>query len=91
MVLEVDNITLVNLLHSKDGIRSPVAGIWHEIGDLDRTFTSFGISFANQEGNEAAHFLAKLVSLASRESVWSDSSHRGLVEIASNDCTPGYE
>jgi hypothetical protein len=41
VMLEVDNLSLVNLLRSNDGIRSPIAGFWHEIGILGRSFTSF--------------------------------------------------
>jgi hypothetical protein len=57
---ELDNLPLVNLLRSLDSERSPIAGIWHEIKELSRVFTSFDISFVNREGNEEAHWCAKL-------------------------------
>jgi hypothetical protein len=62
---KVYNLPLVNLLRSLDGERSPIAGIWHEIRELSRVFTSFDISFVNREGNEAAHRCAKLASRSS--------------------------
>jgi hypothetical protein len=82
---------VVNLLRSVDGIRSPIAGIWHEIGVLGKSFTSFGVSFVHREGNEAAHFCATLASEASPVCVWSDSFPARIVEIALNDCTPIVE
>jgi hypothetical protein len=77
VIREVDNLSLVNLL-SIDGIRSPIAGIWHEITDVGRNFTSISISFVHREGNEAAHCCAKFASETSPECVWSDSFLRGL-------------
>jgi ribonuclease HI len=77
VMLEVDNITLVNLLHSAAGIRSLIAGIWHEISEFGMNFNSFSVSFVNREGNEAAHVCAKLASEASRECEWSIPSLRG--------------
>jgi hypothetical protein len=47
VIREVDNLSLVNLL-SIDGIRSPIAGIWHEITDVGRNFTSISISFVHR-------------------------------------------
>jgi hypothetical protein len=91
VILEVDNISLVNLLRSIDGIQSPIAGIWHEITDVGRSFTSFSIAFVHREGNEAAHCCAKFASETSPECVWSDSFPARILEIALNDCTPVVE
>jgi hypothetical protein len=91
VVLEGDNISLVNLLRSEAGIRSPIVGLWHEIVDIGRSFTSFCVSFVNREGNEATHFCAKLASNSSQVGVWSDSFPTGIGEIALNDCKPVAE
>jgi hypothetical protein len=82
VLLEIDNLPLVNLLRSLDGERSPIAGIWHEIRELSRVFTSFDISFVNREGNEAAHRCAKLASRSSPRCVWSESFPSDLLRIA---------
>jgi hypothetical protein len=91
VMLEVDNLSLVNLLRSNDGIRSPIAGFWHEIGVLGRSFTSFSVSFVHREGNEAAHCCATLASEVSPVRVWSNSFPTRIMEIALNDCTPVFE
>ena len=31
MMLEVDNLSVANLIRSEEGIRSDIFGIWHEI------------------------------------------------------------
>lgn len=42
--LEVDNQSLSNLLQSKEGEGSSVAGLWQEIRELGRSFRSFEVS-----------------------------------------------
>ena len=34
MMLEVDNLSVANLIRSEEGIRSDIFGIWHEIREL---------------------------------------------------------
>jgi hypothetical protein len=88
VVLEVDNLALVNLLRSATGDQSDIAGLWHEISDLSNSFNSFLVSFVNREGNEAAHFCAKLSSESLRELFWADAFPLELLGIAEADCNP---
>ena len=78
-MLEVDNLALVNLLRSEAGERSPIAGLWHEIRELGREFVQFHISFVNREGNEAAHFCAKLSSESNRANFWAEAFPLGFM------------
>ena len=87
-MLEVDNLALVNLLRFEAGERSPIAGLWHEIRELGREFVQFHISFVNREGNEAAHFCAKLSSESNRANFWAEAFPLGLMGIAEADCNP---
>ena len=34
VILEVDNLSVANLIRSEEGIRSGISGIWHEIREL---------------------------------------------------------
>jgi ribonuclease HI len=70
VTLELDNLTLVNFLRSVAGERSQIAGLWREISDLSKFFSSFKFSFVKREGNEAAHVCAKLLPLSLMET-WS--------------------
>ena len=79
VVLEVDNLALVNLLRFEAGERSPIAGLWHEIRELGREFVQFHISFVNREGNEAAHFCAKLTSESNRANFWAEAFPLGFM------------
>jgi hypothetical protein len=81
VILEVDCLTLVNLLRSVDGGRSPIAGIWHEIRELSSDFLCFDISFVNRESNKTAHLCAKLALSSSSECVWKESFPLGLEGI----------
>jgi hypothetical protein len=85
VILELDNLSLVNFLRSTAGERSMIAGVWHEIKDLSRWFSCFYISFVNREGNEAAHFCAKLASQASPVCEWLEAFPSGLVGISNKD------
>jgi hypothetical protein len=59
VVLEGDNISLVNLLRSEAGIRSPIAGLWHEIVDID--FFHFFLCFLCKPRRQRSHtFLCKI-------------------------------
>jgi hypothetical protein len=91
VLLELGNLPLVNLLRSLDGERSLIAGIWHEIKELSRVFTSFDISFVNREGNEVAHWCAKLASRSSPRCVWSEYFPSDLLRIAHKDCNSVVE
>lgn len=64
----------------------------HEINELSRGFISFQVSFVNREGNEAAHFCAKLSSASSRELIWSGAFPLVLMGITDTHCNPiaGY-
>ncbi|KAF8754851.1 hypothetical protein HU200_011388 [Digitaria exilis] len=88
IVLEMDNLALVNFLRSDTGERSSIAGLWHEIREIGREFDLFLISFVNREGNEAAHFCAKLTSEANRDALWTEAFPIGLMGIADADCIP---
>lgn len=88
VILELDNLSLVNLLRSEAGKRSPIAGLWQEIIELGREFTHFRISFVHREGNEAAHFCAKLCSISSPIRSWAEAFPTGLMGIAEADCNP---
>lgn len=70
--MEVDNLSLVNLLQSDMGARSEVAGLWQEIRELSRGFRGFKVSFVYREGNEAAHVCARLVSESIPHMSWVD-------------------
>ena len=52
ILLEVDNLSVANLIRSEEGIRSGISGIWHEIGELRIGFVAFDVSFVHREGNE---------------------------------------
>ena len=52
VILEVDNLSVANLIRSEEGIRSGISGIWHEIRELRIGFVAFDVSFVHREGNE---------------------------------------
>src|SRR5688572_28480785 len=68
--LEMDSLSLVNLLQSDMGELSTVAGLWQEIRELGRSFVGFKLSFVYQEGNEAAHVCASLASVSNPDEFW---------------------
>jgi ribonuclease HI len=70
VILEIDSLEMYNLLQSCLGERSAVAGLWQEIRELGRSFSSFKLSFVYREGNEAAHLCASLVSESNLKVVW---------------------
>ncbi|KAF8656343.1 hypothetical protein HU200_060725 [Digitaria exilis] len=91
VILEIDNLPLMSLLRSNDGIRSNIAGVWHEVRELSRLFVAFEFSFVNREGNEAAHMCASMPSETSPSLSWSCSLPVWLVEIAGKECNASYE
>jgi hypothetical protein len=91
IVLELDDKELVNLLSSSAGERSSIAGLWHEIFELSKDFTSFIISFVNLDGNEAAHVCVKPSSVINRECVWLENFPVVLVGRVEDDCNPTME
>jgi ribonuclease HI len=91
VILETDNLELVNLLQSVAGERSQIAGLWHEISEISKVFSSISFSFVRREGNGAAHQCAKLLPLSIPECVWSDGFPALLVGTAENDCNLASE
>ncbi|OEL34167.1 hypothetical protein BAE44_0004812 [Dichanthelium oligosanthes] len=61
VVLEIDNLSLVNELISSDESRSSIAGLWHEIRELGRSFISFKVFYVRRESNTVAHCCAAKV------------------------------
>jgi len=45
VILEVDNLSLANLIRSEEGIRSTIFGISHKIRELSNVFVSLDVSF----------------------------------------------
>ena len=86
--LEVDNLTLVNLLQSDRGDLSIVSSLWREIRELSRSFVCFKLSFVFREGNAAAHVCAGLASLANPVEVWLHSFPQCLASVIESDCNP---
>jgi len=87
VILETDNSTVVTLLRSDDGIRSNIAGIWHEIRELSLSLVSFiTCVHVNREGNEAAHLCATMPSLSTPALSWIGAPPNWLWEAASRDC-----
>jgi ribonuclease HI len=91
VILETDNLELVNLLQSVAGERSQIAGLWHEISEISKVFSSISFSFVRREGNGAAHQCAKLLPLSIPECVWSEGFPALLVGTAENDCNLASE
>jgi ribonuclease HI len=91
VILELDNLTLVNFLRSVASERSKIAGLWHEISELSKSFSSFKISFVKREGNEAAQHCAKLLPLSIPECVWTEAFPASLLEKAISDCNLASE
>jgi hypothetical protein len=88
IVLELDNKELASLLRTEAGERSSIAGLWHEIKELSRSFIVFKVSLVNRECNEAANMCAKLTSTSVPEWLWSDNFPSMLVGIIETDCNP---
>jgi hypothetical protein len=80
--VEVDNISLVNLLKSLDGCRLPIARIWHEIQDLGKTFLCPNFLFVRQEANTVAHCCARMASSSEPFHSWFDQAPEWLRELA---------
>jgi ribonuclease HI len=52
IVLESDSSVLVNAIKSSTMLdRSIIAGIWHDIRELSRSFISFDVHFVRREAN----------------------------------------
>ncbi|KAF8769630.1 hypothetical protein HU200_006226 [Digitaria exilis] len=88
VTLEIDCLPLFNLLQSDMGVRSSIAGLWHEIRELGKGF-SFKLSFVYRDGNEAAHAYARLVSESSPVVSWLNSFSLCLLRVTEKDCNPG--
>jgi hypothetical protein len=52
--------------------RSIIAGIWHDIRELCRSFSSFSVRFVKQEANSLADRCVREVSGSTPELYWSD-------------------
>lgn len=70
LILEMDNLTLVNYFKSESGGRSSIAGIWHEVRELSRSFVEFKVRFVKCDANSAAHSCARMSSCTSRVCLW---------------------
>lgn len=90
VVLELDNLALVESLNSPTADRSSVAGSWHDIQELGRSFTSFSVVFCKREANCVAHCCAKKPTPTRDHRVltWSDHLPVWLTEVAAKDCIP---
>ena len=86
VILETDNATLVTLLHSDDGIRSTIAGVWHEIRELSLSFSSFVCVHVNRESNEAAHLCVRMASVSRPVLSWVGAPPNWLRDAANRDC-----
>jgi len=87
-ILEMDNLSLFNMLQSEMGERSVMAGLWQEIRELSRIFVAFKLSFVYREGNEAAHVCASLVSEANPNELWLTVFLPRLIRVVETDCNP---
>ena len=62
---------LVSALKSTAIDRSSVAGIWHEIRELSRSFViSFDVSWIKREVNSLADLCSRFPSVTSPENLW---------------------
>jgi ribonuclease HI len=86
VILETDNASVTSLLSSDEGLRSTIAGIWHEVKELSLSFISFTCSHVNREGNEAAHLCARMPSMSSPTLSWIGDLPNWLREAANRDC-----
>lgn len=88
IILESDNLTLVNMMHTGVDDRSVVFGLWQEIQELGRSFVSLNFSFVHREGNRAAHMCASMPSLLEPELVWANCFPSNLMEVTRSECNP---
>ena len=71
-MLDVESLSSASLLHGDHSIRSSIAGIWSEIKELGRLFSSFNISYARTEANSEANCCAKMPSESIPVCTWVD-------------------
>jgi hypothetical protein len=66
--------------------RSIIAGIWHDIRELCRSFSSFSVRFVKPEANSLADRCVRGVSGSTPELYWSDCIPKWLQDAAADDC-----
>jgi ribonuclease HI len=87
IVLESDSSVLVNAIKSSTMLdRSIIAGIWHDIRELSRSFISFDVHFVRREANSLADRCVREVSASVPELIWYDCIPYWLQDAAANDC-----
>lgn len=74
IIMESDSINLISLLNSRDGERSMLASIWHDVQELARQYLSVKISYACREANRVAHECARRVSVSKSQVIWNGSA-----------------
>ena len=79
---------LVSALKSTAIDRSSIAGIWHEIRELSRSFVSFDVSWIRREANSLDDLCSRFPSVTSPEHLWRGCLPPWLLEAAAEDCNP---
>ncbi|TVU02695.1 hypothetical protein EJB05_51796, partial [Eragrostis curvula] len=88
VILEIDNISLANSIQSGEPDRSAIFGLWHEIQELSRSFSSFAISFVRREANSAAHCCAKMPTASNRVVSCVGYTPNWMMGVVTKDCNP---
>ena len=70
VILESDSSVLVSALKMTEADRSRIAGLWHEIRELSRSFVSFDVSWIKREVNSLADLCSRFPSVTSPENLW---------------------
>uniref|UniRef100_K4A083 RNase H type-1 domain-containing protein n=1 Tax=Setaria italica TaxID=4555 RepID=K4A083_SETIT len=88
VVLEVDCHSLKISLESIDDSCSLIGGLWHDIMELSRSFSSFKFVWVRREANSVVHSCASVVSSTEHSCFWLDAIPDWLTCLAVGDCTP---
>ncbi|GJN40159.1 hypothetical protein PR202_gb29337 [Eleusine coracana subsp. coracana] len=91
VLLELHNLQLAQSLNNGTNNRSPISGLWHEIMELGRNFSEFRTVFVRTEGNQAAHFCAKLADRFNPICSWTADFPSGMWEGAVKDCISTHD
>ena len=86
VILESDSSVLVSALKMTEADRSRIAGLWHEIRALSRSFISFQVCWVRREANSLADLCSKFPSVVSPAHVWRGCFPPWLMEAATQDC-----
>ena len=86
--MESHSINLISLLNSRDGERSMLASIWHDVQELVRLCLSINFVYACREANKVAYECTRRVSVNESHVIWKSSAPNFL--CFRGTCHNGY-